>query len=189
MNSRCCSAARMRCTPRSSTASLLRGTYRRTLCVPSRKAACGREPMRCRSASSTRSAGLEVAIKSAAALAKLTGDYDIREYPRVKSATEMLTELFEQSRSRWPRCSSLARYLAVDRYSNSAGKSCGSSACADVRRSARRLCEDAVHPHGSLKAGTTTTRSSDQTIRYWLSNKTGSSPGEIPQLESDPISR
>ena len=39
--------------------------------------------------------GLEVAIKSAANLAKLTGDYDVREYPRVKSTTEMLTEMFE----------------------------------------------------------------------------------------------
>jgi protease-4 len=38
--------------------------------------------------------GLEVALKSAAAEAKLTGDYDVREYPRVRSATEMLTELF-----------------------------------------------------------------------------------------------
>lgn len=39
--------------------------------------------------------GLEVALKSAAALAKLTGDYDVREYPRVKSATERITELLE----------------------------------------------------------------------------------------------
>jgi protease-4 len=35
------------------------------------------------------------ALKSAATLAKLTGDYDVREYPRVKSATERLTELLE----------------------------------------------------------------------------------------------
>jgi protease IV len=40
--------------------------------------------------------GLDVAVKSAAALAKLTGDYDIREYPRVKSATEILTDMFER---------------------------------------------------------------------------------------------
>ncbi len=38
--------------------------------------------------------GLEAAIKSAAGLAKLTGDYDIKEYPRTKSATELLSEMF-----------------------------------------------------------------------------------------------
>lgn len=39
--------------------------------------------------------GLADALKSAAALAKLTGDYDVREYPRTKSAAERLTELVE----------------------------------------------------------------------------------------------
>jgi len=39
--------------------------------------------------------GLTEALKSAAVLAKLTGDYDVREYPRMKSATERLTELVE----------------------------------------------------------------------------------------------
>jgi len=39
--------------------------------------------------------GLDVALKSAAGLAKITGDYDVREYPRVKSATEQLTDMFE----------------------------------------------------------------------------------------------
>ncbi len=39
--------------------------------------------------------GLADALKSAASLAKLTGDYDVREYPRVKSAAERLTELVE----------------------------------------------------------------------------------------------
>ncbi len=39
---------------------------------------------------------LDVAVKSAAAIAKLTGDYDIREYPRVRSTTEILTEMFER---------------------------------------------------------------------------------------------
>jgi protease-4 len=39
--------------------------------------------------------GLDVALKSAATLAKITGDYDVREYPRVKSATEKLTEFLE----------------------------------------------------------------------------------------------
>ncbi len=37
--------------------------------------------------------GLDAALKSAATLAKITGDYDVREYPRTKSATEKLTEL------------------------------------------------------------------------------------------------
>lgn len=39
--------------------------------------------------------GLADALKSAAALAKLTGDYDVREYPRTKSAAERITELVE----------------------------------------------------------------------------------------------
>jgi protease IV len=41
--------------------------------------------------------GLDVAIKSAAGLAKLTGDYDIKEYPRAKSTTELLSEMFERN--------------------------------------------------------------------------------------------
>ncbi len=40
--------------------------------------------------------GLDAALKSAATLAKITGDYDVREYPRVKSATEKLTEMLER---------------------------------------------------------------------------------------------
>ena len=39
--------------------------------------------------------GLDAALKSAATLAKITGDYDVREYPRVKSATEKLTDLLD----------------------------------------------------------------------------------------------
>jgi protease-4 len=39
--------------------------------------------------------GLSDALKSAASLAKLTGDYDVREFPRVKTTTERLTELVE----------------------------------------------------------------------------------------------
>ncbi|MCC6244349.1 MAG: signal peptide peptidase SppA [Gemmatimonadaceae bacterium] len=39
--------------------------------------------------------GLDAAIKSAASLAKLTGDYDVREYPRTKTTTELLSEMFE----------------------------------------------------------------------------------------------
>jgi protease IV len=38
---------------------------------------------------------LPSAIKSAASLAKITGDYDVQEYPRLKSPTERLTELLE----------------------------------------------------------------------------------------------
>ncbi len=41
--------------------------------------------------------GLDVAITSAAGLAKLTGDYDIKEYPRTKSTTELLSEMFERN--------------------------------------------------------------------------------------------
>ena len=40
--------------------------------------------------------GLDVAIKSAAGLAAITGDYDIKEYPRSKRTTELLTEMFER---------------------------------------------------------------------------------------------
>jgi len=39
--------------------------------------------------------GLADALKSAASLAKLTGDYDVREYPHVKTTTERITELVE----------------------------------------------------------------------------------------------
>lgn len=38
--------------------------------------------------------GLDVAITSAAALADITGDYDIKEFPRIQTRTEMLTEMF-----------------------------------------------------------------------------------------------
>lgn len=41
--------------------------------------------------------GLDLAIESTAGLAKLTGDYDIKEYPRTKSTTELLSELFERN--------------------------------------------------------------------------------------------
>lgn len=54
--------------------------------------------------------GLDVAVKSAASLAKLTGDYDIREYPRVKSTTEVLTEMFERKSP--PLATQLAAALA-----------------------------------------------------------------------------
>ncbi|MEO7520568.1 MAG: signal peptide peptidase SppA, partial [Gemmatimonas sp.] len=39
--------------------------------------------------------GLDAALRSAASLAKLTGDYEVREYPRAKSATEVLTAMFD----------------------------------------------------------------------------------------------
>lgn len=38
---------------------------------------------------------LDAALKSAASLAKITGDYDVQEYPRPKSPTERITELLE----------------------------------------------------------------------------------------------
>ena len=40
--------------------------------------------------------GLDVALKSAAGLARITGDYEVREYPRAKSALETLTELMDR---------------------------------------------------------------------------------------------
>ena len=39
--------------------------------------------------------GLDAALRSAAHLARITGDYDVREYPRVKSATERFTEFLD----------------------------------------------------------------------------------------------
>ncbi|HYW31447.1 MAG TPA: signal peptide peptidase SppA [Gemmatimonas sp.] len=39
--------------------------------------------------------GLDAALRSAAGLAKITGDYDVREFPRSRSATQVLTEMFE----------------------------------------------------------------------------------------------
>jgi protease-4 len=38
---------------------------------------------------------LDAALKSAASLAKITGDYDVQEFPRQNNATERLTELLE----------------------------------------------------------------------------------------------
>lgn len=40
--------------------------------------------------------GLDAAVKSAAALAQVSGDYDVREYPRRKSTAELLTEMLER---------------------------------------------------------------------------------------------
>jgi len=40
--------------------------------------------------------GLDVAVKSAAKLAKITGDYEVREFPRVKSTTDLLSAMFER---------------------------------------------------------------------------------------------
>jgi len=40
--------------------------------------------------------GLDAAVKSAAELAQISGDYDIREYPRRKNTTELLTEMLER---------------------------------------------------------------------------------------------
>ncbi|BAH39588.1 MAG TPA: signal peptide peptidase SppA [Gemmatimonas aurantiaca] len=43
--------------------------------------------------------GLDAALRTAARLARITGDYDVREYPRVKTPTERFTEFFEGSPS------------------------------------------------------------------------------------------
>jgi protease IV len=39
--------------------------------------------------------GLEAALRSAASLAKLTGEYETREYPRPRSTAEALSEMFD----------------------------------------------------------------------------------------------
>jgi len=41
--------------------------------------------------------GLDDAVRSAAGLAKLTGDYDVREFPRAKSTAERLSEVLEDA--------------------------------------------------------------------------------------------
>ncbi len=41
--------------------------------------------------------GLDEAVRSAAGLAKLTGDYDVREFPRTKSTAERLSEVLEDA--------------------------------------------------------------------------------------------
>jgi len=40
--------------------------------------------------------GLDVAVKSAASLAKITGDYEVREYPRSKTTSELISEMIER---------------------------------------------------------------------------------------------
>ncbi len=55
--------------------------------------------------------GLDAALKSAATMAKITGDYEVREYPRPKSSTEVLSEMFER---RPEPVSRLARTRATD---------------------------------------------------------------------------
>lgn len=61
--------------------------------------------------------GLDDALKSAVALAKLTDDYDVKEYPRTKSATELLTEMFERKQE--PVGATALRATMADAFSGS----------------------------------------------------------------------
>ena len=76
--------------------------------------------------------GLDAALKSAATLAKITGDYDVREYPRVKSATEKLTELLDNKPA--PVAAAI-----------SAATNPGASALLSGRGPASSLARDIVH--------------------------------------------
>ncbi len=76
---------------------------------------------------------LPVAIKSAASLAKITGDYDVQEFPRLKSPTERLTELLEDKPA-----PVAARSTAADMAEAAAEAMSGNSAAARLGRSFMR---------------------------------------------------
>lgn len=85
---------------------------------------------------------LPTAIKSAASLAKITGDFDVQEFPRLKSPTERLTELLEDkpapvaARSMAAR-SMGARHTAAD-MAQAAEAMTGNSAAARLGRTFMR---------------------------------------------------
>lgn len=79
---------------------------------------------------------LPSAIKSAASLAKITGDYDVQEFPRLKSPTERLTELLEDKPA-----PVAARHTAADMAEAAAGAMGGNSAAARLGRSFVRELE------------------------------------------------
>lgn len=76
---------------------------------------------------------LPTAIKSAASLAKITGDYDVQEFPRLKSPTERLTELLEDKPA-----PVAARHTAADMAEAAAQAVGGNSAAARLGRSFMR---------------------------------------------------
>lgn len=79
---------------------------------------------------------LPSAIKSAASLAKITGDYDVQEFPRLKSPTERLTELLEDKPA-----PVAARSTAADMAEAAAEAVGGNSAAARLGRSFVRELE------------------------------------------------
>ncbi len=82
--------------------------------------------------------GLDAAVKSAASLARITGDYEVREYPRSKSATEVLSEMFER---RAPPVSRLSQRVSERRMTDVllAGKDPAHALARDVARELRLL--------------------------------------------------
>ncbi|MBL0940222.1 MAG: signal peptide peptidase SppA [Gemmatimonadaceae bacterium] len=62
--------------------------------------------------------GLTQAIRSVASLAKITGDYDVQEFPRLKSPSERLTEMLEDKPA--PVAAQLARTQLADTRSSAA---------------------------------------------------------------------
>ncbi len=86
--------------------------------------------------------GLDAALKSAASLAKITGDYDVLEYPRVKSATEKLTELLENKPTPVAAAIGTAAALGTSAIGTSAT---GASALLAGRGAASTLARDITH--------------------------------------------
>lgn len=76
--------------------------------------------------------GLDAALKSAATLAKITGDYDVNEYPRPKSAAEQLTDLLDNKPA--PVAASIA-----------AAANPGASALLNGRGAAAAMARDITH--------------------------------------------
>ena len=79
--------------------------------------------------------GLDAALKSAASLAKITGDYDVHEYPRAKRATDKLTELLENKPT--PVAASLGAAIG--------GPSPAAGALLQGRGAAASLARDITH--------------------------------------------
>ena len=86
--------------------------------------------------------GLDAALKSAASLAKITGDYDVLEYPRVKSATEKLTELLENKPTPVAAAIGSAAALGTSAIGSSAPHA---SALLSGRGAASTLARDITH--------------------------------------------
>ena len=59
--------------------------------------------------------GMDAALLSAAAQAKITGSYEVREYPRARSTTELLTKMFEDKPEPVATVSAAAQQLFAGR--------------------------------------------------------------------------